>query len=109
LLAPDNASYFSGAETRIELRWAPVGLLAEDEWYGLSVKYRHGGQIVEGGAWLKENSWAVPPYLAGQADEPERRYEWSVVLVKELGRGPDGSRKGAEISPESEKRTFVWR
>lgn len=109
LMAPDNGSYFSGSETSIELRWAPVGLLAEDEWYGLSVRYRHGGQNVETGAWLKENYWRVPQYLAGQADEPERRYEWSVTLVQELGKDPDGSRKGVGISPKSEQRNFVWR
>ena len=109
LLAPPDKEYFSGAETRIELRWTSVGLLADDEWYGLSIRYRHNGQPVDSGDWLKGTSWVIPDYFAGQADEPERRYEWSVVVVKEVGKNADGGRRGVEISPRSEARSFVWR
>jgi tetratricopeptide (TPR) repeat protein len=109
LLGPDQAAYFSGAETRIELRWTPVGILASNEWYGLSVRYRHGGQNVETGSWMKETRWVVPPFLAGQADEPDRKYTWDVVVVRELEPAPDGTRRGIEISPRSETRTFAWR
>ncbi len=109
LLAPDQGAYFSGAETRIELRWTPVGVLASDKWYGLSVRYRHGGQNVETGSWMKETSWVAPGFLAGQADEPERKYTWDVVVVRELEPAPDGTRRGIEVSPRSETRTFTWR
>ena len=86
-----------------------MGLLDDDEWYGLSVRYRHGGQDLETGAWLKETLWVVPNYLAGQADEPERKYQWDVVVVKEAGRDANGNRIGQEASPRSETRKFVWR
>jgi hypothetical protein len=109
LLEPSSGQYFSGAETRIELRWEPVGNLKEDEWYGLIFRYVHEGLDIETGAWLKETSWVVPSYFAGQADEPQRRYEWGVVVVKEVGRRADGSREGLEISPRSEMREFTWR
>jgi tetratricopeptide (TPR) repeat protein len=109
LVAPEVGVYYSGARTRIELQWAPVSALASDEWYGLSVRYRHEGVPVESGAWTKENRWVVPEYFAGQADEPERRYDWDVVVVKELPQASDGTRKGREISPRSETRYFVWR
>jgi hypothetical protein len=69
----------------------------------------HNAQLIETGAWLKETYWVVPEYLAGQADEPERRYQWDVVVVKELPPKADGSRAGREISRRSETRTFVWR
>ena len=109
LLEPIAGQYFSGAETRIELRWEPVGSLKEDEWYGLIFRYVHEGLDIETGAWVKETSWVVPGYFAGQADEPQRRYEWGVVVVKEVGRRADGSREGLEISPRSEMRDFTWR
>lgn len=109
LLEPKLGQYFSGAQTRIELSWAPVGLLESDEWYGLILRYRHEGHYVETGAWLKESSYVVPSYLAGQADEPDRRYDWGVVVVRELGQLPDGTREGQELSLRSEMRYFVWR
>lgn len=109
LVEPAHGAYFSGPQTRFELRWNSVGPLAADEWYGLSVRYQHNGQHVETGAWLKETKWIVPEYLAGQADEPDRKYQWDVVVVKELETKPDGSRAGREISPRSETRSFVWR
>jgi hypothetical protein len=109
LLSPEQGAYFSGSETRIELGWTSVGVLASNEWYGLSVRYKHGGATTETGAWLKDTRWTVPLYLAGQADEPERQYIWDVVIVRELEPGADGSRRGAEISRRSETRTFAWR
>jgi len=109
LLEPKSRQYFSGAETRIELRWLPVGPLENDEWYGLILRYRHEGHDIETGAWLKETSYVVPSYLTGQADEPDRRYDWGVVMVEEIGERSDGTREGREISERSEIRHFVWR
>jgi len=109
LLSPDTGQYFSGAETRIELKWNPVGSLAADEWYGLILRYRHEGNDIEVGPWIRETSFVVPSYLAGQADEPDRRYEWGVVVVKEIGLRADGTREGREISPRSETHNFIWR
>ena len=109
LLEPEPGQYFSGAETRIELRWVPVGPLENDEWYGLILRYRHEDHDIETGAWLKESLYVVPSYLAGQADEPDRRYDWGVVVVKEMGERSDGTREGRKISPRSETRHFVWR
>ena len=109
LLSPDSGQYFSGAETRIELKWLSVGVLGSDEWYGLILRYRHEGNDIEIGPWIRETSFVVPSYLAGQADEPDRRYDWGVVVVKEIGLRADGTREGREISPRSEMRNFVWR
>ena len=109
LLEPKSRQYFSGAETRIELRWLPVGPLQNDEWYGLILRYRHEDHDIETGAWLKETSYVVPSYLAGQADEPDRSYDWGVVVVKEIGERSDGTREGREIGERSEIRNFAWR
>ncbi len=109
LISPKNESRFSGEGTSIELRWEPVGLLAEAEWYGVSLRYRHYGQEQDAGAWVKEPKWLVPRELAGQADEPDRVYEWDVVVVRHVGTNPDGSNKGLELSPRSPTWIFYWR
>lgn len=109
LSEPENESRFSGEGARIELRWYPVGPLAEDEWYGVNLWYMHFGEKTNSGAWVKETKWRVPQELTGQADEPDRAYHWEVVVVHQIGANPDGSRKGIAVSPSSLTWTFYWR
>ncbi len=109
LLEPENERHFSGEGARIELRWQPVGSLAEDEWYGVNLWYVHFGEKTSTGAWVKETRWRVPQELAGQADEPDRAYHWEVVVVRQFGANRDGSKKGVAVSSPSLTRTFYWR
>ena len=107
LVEPKDKAYISGEGTVIILHWESVGDLREDEWYGLSFRFKQNGQMQFGGARLKENHWRVPQEYAGKADEPDRAYEWDVVVVRVWQKG---SREvSQEISPRSETRTFYWR
>lgn len=108
LLGPENEARISGEGTLIELQWEGPLPLAANEWYGLSLRYTSGGQPQFSGARLKENKWAVPQELAGKADEPDRRYEWDVVVVS-VTQGTRGVETSREISPKSETYTFYWR
>ena len=108
LIIPDDEARISGEGTLIELQWKGPFSLAPDEWYGLSVRYLSGGQPQFSGARLKETKWRVPQDLAGKADEPDRAYEWDVVIVRVM-RNKQGVETSREISPESETRTFYWR
>lgn len=108
LLLPQDEERISGEGTLIELRWEGPFSLATNEWYGLSVRYISGGQPQFSGARLKENKWPVPKELAGKADEPDRRYEWDVVIVS-VTQGTGGVETSREISPKSETSTFYWR
>lgn len=108
-IGPENESHVSGEGARIELRWQPVGPLAQEEWYGINLWYMHFGEKTSSGAWVKETQWRVPQELAGQADEPERAYHWEVVVVRQLGANSDGSKKGIAISSPSPTWTFYWR
>jgi len=108
LLSPEDEARISGEGTLIELRWEGPFALAPNEWYGLSVRYTSGGQPQFSGARLKENKWAVPQELAGKADEPDRRYEWDVVIVS-VTQGTGGMETSREVSPKSETFTFYWR
>ncbi len=107
LLTPADELRISGEGTLIELSW-DGGPLADDEWFGLSVRYESGGQTQFSGARLKETKWHVPTSLAGKADEPDRAYEWDVVIVK-VSRNFQGVETSREVSPKSETRTFYWR
>lgn len=89
------------------MRWEPVGDLRGDEWYGLSLRFKQNKQTQFGGARLKENRWRVPQEYAGKADEPDRAYEWDVVVVRVWQEG--GREVAQEISPRSETWTFHWR
>lgn len=109
LISPEPELRITGGEgTRIELSWEGPAQLAPNEWYGLSVRYLSGGQRRFSGARLKENKWVVPPELAGKADEPDRAYEWDVVIVT-VETTVQGVETSREISPKSETRTFYWR
>lgn len=107
LLLPADSLRISGEGTLIELSW-DGGPLADDEWFGLSVRYQSGGQTQFSGARLKETKWHVPQSLAGKADEPDRAYEWDVVIVK-VSQDTQGVETSREVSHKSETRTFYWR
>lgn len=103
LLAPDDGTQYDGIN-EIVLKWEPVGELAADEQYAVRLVYRYNNQVTYGGANIKEPQWVVPLQLYRKIDPPDNRYEWFVV-VERLNQ--DGS--GTSISPESERRSFVWK
>jgi len=108
LLGPGNESEFHGRDSRIELAWQAAGLLAEDEWYALSLRFLAGGVVQYSGTWTKETSWIVPLELYNRAGQVEREFQWDVTVVKETGTTPDGSRDGDPQSATSETRVYSW-
>jgi hypothetical protein len=81
-----------------------VGELAPDEQYAVRLVYRFNNAVTYQGANVKETEWTIPLSMYGQIDGPEYLYEWFVVVER---LNDDGS--GTAISPESERRRFVWR
>jgi hypothetical protein len=108
LLGPEDQVEFTGGGSRIELSWEPAGVLADDEWYGLSVRFRAGDVVQYGGTWTKESSWVVPEELHRAAGQDERAFEWDVTVMVQTGIKPDGGLEGVPIGPTSETRTFFW-
>ncbi len=100
---PDNDVFGNGKDAIIILRWEPVGTLAADEWYAVRLRYLANGETQYGGANVKETSWRVPADHFGKADQPDRVYQWDVVVIR---LGADGA--SHEISPRSVTRTFRW-
>ena len=108
LLAPEHQAEFRGGSTRIELRWAPAGDLAEDEWYALSLRFYAGGLVQYAGTWTKETSWVVSPDVYNRVGHDERALEWDVTIMKQTGTKADGGREGVALAASSEVRVFYW-
>ena len=108
LLDPGNESEFHGRGSQIELAWQAAGLLAEDEWYALSLRFLAGGVVQYSGTWTKETSWIVPLEVYSRAGQVEREFQWDVTVMKETGTTPDGGRDGIPQSATSEARVFSW-
>jgi hypothetical protein len=108
LLEPEDGAVFVGEAEKIVLRWESVGVLAEDEWYSVSLRYLQGGQLQYSGHRMKENEWQLPAeFFFAQADPPERAYQWDVTVIR-VETGPKGE-TGTDISPRSAPRTFYWK
>ncbi|MBN1218820.1 MAG: hypothetical protein JXM69_07830 [Anaerolineae bacterium] len=103
LLEPEDRARFNEGNL-VVLRWQSVGELASDEQYAVRLIYQFQNQTTYQGTNLKETEWTLPPSLYGQIDGPEYLYEW-FVAVERLN--DDGS--GTPISPESNRRTFIWK
>jgi LysM repeat protein len=115
LLSPANGAVIAGAAEPM-LRWAAVGLLAEDEWYVVRLWAEDAALPRPPPYWTKGTSWRVgiewgPPQ--------GRRYLWQVIVVRAEELVPDrvpvpdrvkgGSRRAIEAtSPASLVRSFIW-
>ena len=102
LISPEPDYVFIQGNT-LDLSWKPVGELAENEQYAVRLVYSHNAELVYRGGNLKETKWTVPMALYHDADGPDYLHTW-YVYVEAIQ--PDGS--GLAISPESERRKFVW-
>ena len=108
LLAPADGQVFREIDEIIVLNWASVGILAEDEWYVLKLRYEAEGAAQPPGVWTKTTSWRVPADLYPSADVGSRLLHWDVTVMRQTHTGPDGTPEGVVISPVSATRSFYW-
>jgi RNA polymerase subunit RPABC4/transcription elongation factor Spt4 len=108
LIGPLDQAEFYGSGTEVVLSWATAGVLQDDEWYSVSLRFLAGGVQQYGGTWTKERSWLVPGDLHDQAGHDERAFVWDVTVMQQTGTKPDGGRDGVAVGPVSETRTFYW-
>lgn len=109
LIGPADGQEFAGPDSQIWLSWEPMGVLAEDEWYAVSLRYYASNVIHYAGTWTKETRWLVPRELYQKPDPAHPSYEWDVTLMRQTGTKPDGGREGVALSQPSEVRKFTWR
>jgi len=109
LLAPANEAVFEGPNAIILLNWASAGILDEDEWYVLRLRWTDSEEGEPLFIWTKATSWRVPASLyAGGLDQPQR-WRWRILVMRQTGVTEDGTRIGAEIRPASDVRVFYWK
>jgi len=107
LLTPADEEVFLGEEADILLSWTSVGILSEDEWYVVHVHYTVDGKMRAMSEWTQATSWRVPAtFYSAQADSS--LYRWNVIVMRQTGMKPDGTREGVPVSPLSETRSFLW-
>lgn len=107
LLYPPDDATFEGQETTVMLQWTSVGILNEDEWYALHVRYlgeRADGQPAETEVHTRITSWRLPTewYPGEQAEQ--KRFEWKVEVVQQT----DAETPPTVISTSGFVRHFAW-
>jgi hypothetical protein len=108
LLTPADGQVFRGADAVIVLSWASVGILAEDEWYVLRLRYEAEGVTQPPTIWTKTTSWRAQADLYPPSHVESRLIRWDVTVMRQTHTGTDGTPQGVEISPTSAPRGFHW-
>jgi ribosomal protein L37E len=108
LLGPTDGIEFVGENATIWLRWKPVGVLAADEFYVVSLRYQSNDAVVYTGAWQQDTEWLVPHDVWQRYDAGHPEYHWDVTVMRQTGTREDGSRTGEPVSATSAERVFVW-
>jgi len=109
LLAPADEAAFEGPDTVILLRWASVGILHEDEWYVVRLRWTDSEEEQPEFFWTKATSWRVPASLYVGSSDQVQRWRWRILVVRQTGEAEDGTPIGIEIRPASDARVFYWK
>ncbi len=107
---PDGTEYWEeDAELPILLNWLSLGLLADDEYYSVAVRYvgpdADEQEIVE---FTKANSYHVPSEVRPPPEAESRLFEWDVRVVRLVGTGAEGVPEVVPIGRRSETRILYW-
>ncbi len=107
LLAPAPMAEFHGKFEEIILSWKPVGVLAANEFYDVTIRYFVGDEARYWGSGLiTETSWQVP-VEAGFGLAGKDKFDWWVTV--RLGGTAANGQPDIPLSPSSEERPFIWR
>ena len=106
LLQPLDASTFKGAGKTILLQWLSSGVLRENETYRVTVE-QISGSIRYGPVYLQATALHMPADRLPAPDDPYREFKWTVIIMRQVGVGSDGTPLYGVISPAA-SRTFTW-
>jgi hypothetical protein len=107
VIRPPEEEPFAGEEALIELQWEPIAPLEPTDWYAVRIRFIQNGQQDFDGHDLQDTLWLLPKHFYHLADQPERRYEWEVTLIRKT-RDADGEEVVIPLSLPSETSTFYW-
>lgn len=112
LLGPPDGRQFreEQAELPILLNWLSLGLLAEDEWYSVVLRYvdPEDGEERESVEFTKANSYHVSAELRPPLDAESHAFEWQVRVVRLIETQIEDSPEIVPLGRITDTRTFVW-
>jgi tetratricopeptide (TPR) repeat protein len=106
LANPQNDAVFQGQFTVILLKWEPVGSLASDEYYDVTVMHFEADKPQYWGGAVDGTEWQVPPEAGYGNAANDRFFWWVTIRRKNTASGP--GQLDLAVSPSSETRTFYW-
>ncbi len=112
LLAPPDGASFVGYSARVELEWATVAGMRDDEFYVVHIPYNRAGEVAE--FWRQETRVRVPSYFSsGGVGFPDRHYNWTVQVMqcfKNCYKFLDDGviKEGVAVGSESREGLFYW-
>ena len=106
LLGPENGALYRGEYTVIMLEWEPIGELAADEYYDVTVMHYVGEEPRYWGGPARETQWQVPVEAGLGEAANDRFYWWVTVRQADTAPGPD--QLDVALSPRSDSRTLIW-
>jgi LysM repeat protein len=108
LVNPSDQASYGGGRTEIYLMWQQREAIPAGAGYRVSIQWTEGGAPME---YLvpvtTATSIRMPAWLFEKADQPTRKYTWSVRVVQPTTDG-QGGEKDILLSPSSESRVFYW-
>jgi LysM repeat protein len=112
LLGPPDGRQFreEQADLPILLNWLSAGLLGEDEWYSVVVRYfdPEEGEEREIVGFTKANSYHVSGELRPPLEAESHLFEWQVRVVNLIETEIDGSPEIVPVGRTSDTRAFLW-
>jgi LysM repeat protein len=104
LLNPADGAVIAGIEFPLVLQWTSVSVLAEDEWYEVTIL--HADDVVQQFR-TRATAWRVPFDLLLPLGEGKLEFRWQVRVVRE-GWDSYGESVYRRASAAGEERFFVW-
>jgi LysM repeat protein len=108
LLSPAHKARFKGQDAVLVLQWASVGILEDDEWYAVRLRYLGSwkdDRPKEEAMLTRITSWRVPKEWYPREDDLGDLFEWTVEVV----RIKDNTDAPVLICPPGTVRRFEWR
>lgn len=107
LAGPADDTHYAGRWSEVFLEWQPVGKLAADEYYDLTLQYIFGNEFVYWGTATKETRIKLEPDI-GIGKAGGDRFRWFITVRKANTAGLSKNKIDLPLSPQSQIRTFVW-
>jgi tetratricopeptide (TPR) repeat protein len=108
LIAPADDSIFAGEFAEVILEWEPVGDLAEDEYYDLTIMHLFADQPKYDGSRRTQDTKVQIGRDIGVGEAGGDRFYWWVTVRKDNTSSLASNNLDLPLSPRSDAGTFVW-